>query len=77
MEALPVEEQQNDSVFQKKEEAKQDQINVLDVEVTNENVALNILITFVNLAQKRGAFNLNESAKIWECIKQFQKSSSK
>lgn len=77
MEALPVEEQQNDSVFQKKEEAKQDQINVLDVEVTNENVALNILITFVNLAQKRGAFNLNESAKIWECIKHFQKSSSK
>lgn len=77
MEALPVEEQQNDSVFQKKEEPKQDQINVLDVEVTNENVALNILITFVNLAQKRGAFNLNESAKIWECIKQFQKSSSK
>ena len=77
MEALPVEEQQNDSVFQKKEEPKQDQINVLDVEVTNENVALNILITFVNLAQKRGAFNLNESSKIWECIKQFQKSSSK
>lgn len=77
MEALPVEEQQNDTVFQKKEEETKDQINVLDVEVTNENVALNILITFVNLAQKRGAFNLNESSKIWECIKQFQKSSSK
>lgn len=77
MEALPVEQQQKDNVFQKKEEVKQDQINVLDVEVTNENVALNILITFVNLAQKRGAFNLNESAKIWECIKRFQKSSSK
>lgn len=75
METLPVEEQQNETVFQKKEEETKDQINVLDVEVTNENVALNILITFVNLAQKRGAFNLNESSKIWECIKQFQKSS--
>lgn len=75
METLPVEEQQNETVIQKKEEEKKDQINVLDVEVTNENVALNILITFVNLAQKRGAFNLNESSKIWECIKQFQKSS--
>lgn len=75
METLPVEEQQNETVIQKKEEETKDQINVLDVEVTNENVALNILITFVNLAQKRGAFNLNESSKIWECIKQFQKSS--
>ena len=54
------------------ETPSEDKINVLDVEVTNENVALNILVTFVNLAQKRGAFNLNESAKIWECIKKFQ-----
>ena len=52
------------------------QVNVLDVEVTNENTALNILITFVNLAQKRGAFNLNESSKIWECIQQFRKSAT-
>ncbi len=79
METSPVKEELNDTVFQKKEEteSKPEQINVLDVEVTNENVALNILITFVNLAQKRGAFNLNESAKIWECIQRFQKSSSK
>lgn len=49
------------------------EINVLDVPVTNENVALNILVTFVNLAQKRGAFNLKESAKIWECIEKFQR----
>jgi len=31
------------------------------------------LVTFVNLAQKRGAFNLKESSKIWECIQQFQR----
>jgi hypothetical protein len=52
----------------------EDKINILDIEVTNENVALNVLVTFVNLAQKRGAFNLNESAKIWECIQLFQRS---
>tara|TARA_Y100000389_G_scaffold205140_1_gene263974 strand:+ start:14969 stop:15226 length:258 start_codon:yes stop_codon:yes gene_type:complete len=57
------------------ETPSEDKINVLEVEVTNENVALNILVTFVNLAQKRGAFNLNESAKIWECIQMFQRSS--
>ena len=49
------------------------QMNVLDVSIDNENVALNVLVTFVNLAQKRGAFNLNESAKIWECIEKFQR----
>jgi hypothetical protein len=48
------------------------QLNVLDVDITNENVALNVLVTFINLAQKRGAFNLNESSKIWECIEKFQ-----
>jgi hypothetical protein len=53
------------------------EINVLDIPVTNENVALNILVTFVNLAQKRGAFNLRESAKIWECIDKFQRAGSK
>lgn len=53
---------------------KSNQINVLEVPVTSENVALNILITFVNLAQKRGAFNIQESSKIWECINQFKKS---
>jgi uncharacterized protein (DUF1697 family) len=53
-------------------EEKSDKINVLDVDVTDENVALNILVTFVNIAQKRGAFNLAESAKIWDCIKMFQ-----
>jgi hypothetical protein len=53
------------------------EINVLDVPVTNENVALNILVTFVNLAQKRGAFNLKESAKIWECVERFQRAGSK
>ena len=52
----------------------EEKINILEVEITNENVALNILVTFVNLAQKRGAFNLNESAKIWECIQMFQRS---
>jgi len=51
------------------------EVNVLDVPVANENVALNILVTFVNLAQKRGAFNLKESAKIWECVEKFQRSS--
>jgi hypothetical protein len=43
------------------------------VEITDENIALNVLVSFLNLAQKRGAFALDESAKIWECIQKFVK----
>ena len=53
--------------------AEENKINIIDVAVTSENVALNILVTFVNLAQKRGAFDIRESAKIWECIQKFNR----
>ena len=43
------------------------------IEVKDENVALNLLVSYLHLAQKRGAFNLQESAKIWECVKLFTK----
>ena len=44
-----------------------------EVEIKDENIALNILISFVDLAQKRGAYSLDEAAKIWECIQKFIK----
>jgi hypothetical protein len=44
---------------------------LVDVEVTDENVALNVLVSFLNTAQKRGAFSIDEAAKIWECIQKF------
>ena len=49
------------------------QISVFDVDIKDESTALNVLVTFINVAQKRGAYNVQESAKIWECIKLFQK----
>ena len=45
------------------------------IEITDENVALNVMVSFLNLAQKRGAFGIDESAKIWECIQIFIKRS--
>lgn len=50
------------------------EVKLVDVPITNENIALNILVAFISLAQKRGAFTIEESAKIWECVKKFQKS---
>lgn len=48
------------------------QVRLVDVSIANQNEALQLLVTFINLAQKRGAFTIDESAKIWECIKYFQ-----
>ncbi len=55
------------------ETTQQEQVNLLDVEVKDENVALNVMVTFLNAAQRRGAFSMPESSKIWECIKVFQR----
>ena len=48
-------------------------VKLVDVNVENENIALNLLVGFVNMAQQKGVYNIQESAKIWECIKTFQK----
>ena len=48
------------------------QLRLVDVPINTQNDALQLLVTFINLAQKRGAFTLDESAKLWECIKIFQ-----
>jgi hypothetical protein len=45
--------------------------DLLNVQVTDENVALNLMVSFLNVAQKRGVFSFDESAKIWECIQRF------
>jgi hypothetical protein len=65
----------NEKVSPDSSETPQEQqtMDLSDVEVTNENIALNIIVSYVNLAQKRGAFNIKESAKIWECIQKFQR----
>lgn len=48
------------------------QVRLVDVPVNTQQDALQLIVTFLNLAQKRGAFTLDESAKLWECIKTFQ-----
>lgn len=52
------------------------QLNLLDVPVTDEHSALNVIVGFLGIAQRRGAFAINESAKIFECVKKFQKNDS-
>ena len=51
------------------------EVKLVDIPITDENTSLNVMVAFLNLAQKRGVFTIDESAKIWECIKMFQKPS--
>lgn len=49
------------------------EIKLVDIPIKDENTALNVIVNFLGLAQKRGVFSFDESAKIWECIKMFQR----
>jgi len=49
------------------------QVNLLELPVTNENEALNVMVNFLHLAQRRGCFAIAESAKVYECVKIFTK----
>jgi len=42
-----------------------------EIPITDDNVALNVMVGFLDIAQKRGAYSMDESAKIWECVKRF------
>jgi len=64
--------QQSQSQSQPQPQPQPQSQRLVDVQVTNQNEALNLLVSFLNLAQKRGCYNIDESAKIWECIKYFQ-----
>ena len=58
---------------QEKQQEVSKEIKLVDVNIKDENVALNVMVSFLTLAHKRGAFSIDESAKIYECIKMFQK----
>jgi L-rhamnose isomerase len=52
------------------------EVKLVDIPITDENTALNVIVSFLAQAQKKGVFTFDESAKIWECIQMFQKPAS-
>ncbi len=67
-------DQNKNSTENSENQLQQKEVKLVDIQVKDENTALNLLVSFLSLAQKRGSFTFDESAKIWECIKIFQKS---
>jgi hypothetical protein len=51
------------------------EVLLVNTPVTDENAALNVLVGFIGIAQRRGCFNIQESAKIWESIQRFSQPS--
>ena len=47
-------------------------IRLVDTKITDKNAAFNVILGFIGLAQKRGTFSLDESSKLFECIKMFE-----
>tara|TARA_B100001059_G_C17834793_1_gene587261 strand:- start:1262 stop:1519 length:258 start_codon:yes stop_codon:yes gene_type:complete len=54
-------------------QSQQNQIPISKIEIKDENIALNVMVAMLNMAQRRGAFSMEESAKTWECIQKFQR----
>ena len=46
--------------------------NLLNIAVNDKSTALDLIFGFLHTAQRRGAFNFPESAKIYECMQQFR-----
>ena len=42
-----------------------------DIKITDQNVALNVMVYLLNRAQEKGAFTFEESSKCFEAIKLF------
>lgn len=51
----------------------QRQVSLTQIPVNTENDALNMLVAFLQVAQKRGAFSLEEAGKIMEAVGVFQR----
>ena len=58
---------------QQQQQQQQQQPDLSKLVIADENTALNVMVSFLHMAQKRGAFNIEESAKAWECIQMFMK----
>ena len=50
----------------------QEPVKLVNATISDQHIALNVLVGFIGVAQKRGCFAIDESAKIYECIKMFQ-----
>ena len=62
-----------ETVEQSQGTPQQQQVKLADLKVNTENDALNYMVGFLELAQRRGVYTLEEAAKINECVAKFRR----
>ena len=77
MESIQQNEVTSEVVEQKVDQGQQGQqepveMVITKVPVTDQNIALQLLVAFTQLAYRRGAYNIEEAAKLHECIEIFK-----
>ena len=71
---MNVEEVQNTQVQAPNQVGQQQkQVKLSDLTINSENDALNYMVGFLELAQRRGVYTLEEAAKINECVAKFRR----
>jgi hypothetical protein len=58
---------------EEKSTEQQPKQRIVDVPVTDVSSALYVLTLFIDLAQRRGVYSIEESAKIFACYEQLKK----
>jgi len=51
--------------------AEDEKIDILAIEVKDQGIALRLIVNFLEIANRRGAFSIPENAKIHECVQKF------
>ena len=62
---------ENTTATTPEEQPQMPQVNPMTMPLDNQNQALNVMVGFLNIAQRRGAYGVDESARIWEAMKFF------
>ena len=65
-------QEQSQSQPQPQPQELQQEIPINKIPVTDQNIALQLLVAFVQLGHRRGAYNIEETAKIHECVEMFK-----
>ena len=61
-----------DNVEPQEPQQHSQEVAINKIPVTDQNIALQLLVAFVQLGHRRGAYNIEETAKIHECIEMFK-----
>lgn len=57
---------------QQSQQPQPQEVPINQIKVLDQNIALQLLVAFVQLGHRRGAYNIEETAKIHECIEMFK-----